>query len=270
MKNYIKKHLPAFLTLLAPAVLSGDVIFEQDFSSSNVVADYIGTGTNQFNELVAVSPDTLNIVDGKLVLDRTSAVFNQGLDIMNARNFTPTSILSMSYSLNVTTDNFTHNASYLYIGANDLPFGSHAANRITQAEFIGQGDTYTFAGGTVTTDVAHIFSIYENKSTIDGLTYTGPDGGSYTLDGDNYAIWVDQTVIVDNQLNTQTTSELTEVSAFAFAFDKPDNAIFTFDNFVVRNDLDIAAVPEPSFYGSVAGLLALAVCGLVRRRKLAA
>lgn len=89
----------------------------------------------------------------------------------------------------------------------------------------------------------------------------GPDNATHTLDGDNFSLWIGNTLVFDNRENPYAMTSGNDIHSFAVEFGKPDGAVWVFDDFVVRNDL--ALVPEPS----TSMLWSLGLAGLAARRR---
>lgn len=261
--------------LALPALTSAAIIFQQDFSSSANVADYVNAGagpenTTQFSELSTTGAGgSWSIVNGALVLDRTAVSTFSQTNVMRRSDMTASAVMSLQFDLAIVKNStLSHDASLFYLGKDTVPYGGHDANRWTT--FTVRGATSTKfninnTGPQFDMNVSNTFRIYANNSAVAGapqqLTYTGADGGEYTLGSDNYSLWINDVMVVNNAPNTQTGSTFQLLESFAWDWSKPDGASWRFDNFVARDDL--ALVPEP---GATA-LLGMVGAGVLMRRR---
>lgn len=259
---------------LMPALASGTVIFEQDFSAGGVPGDYVGANPNDFTSFTQ-DPDggPWSILSEALVLDRTAVTSFSTTNQMFTQNVPSTPILSMSFSLNIdgaSTNNIIYDGKEFILGNTGVGGGTFA-NRLTGFQILGAGaGLFEFSGGTSTFNLNQTYDyyIYTNNTAAAGssqsLTYVGPDGLTHSLDDNNWSLWLGTTQVFDNVVNTYSGASVTGVEGFTMNFRKPDEAVWNFDDFVVRNDLDIV-VPEPATISVI--LSGLAILGMTTRRR---
>jgi len=258
--------------IAAPA--SAGVIFEQDFSSSTNVGDYVNAtattaNTTQFGLLdTADSAGVFDITSGALTLDRTPVGYAANKMARGALD--GGSLLSMKFDLKVTSANYAQNGTGFYLGAasdasvNVLgPYN----NRFIFLTFTGvDGDGFTMAAGggstsaKVTIGDTDQWAIFCNN-TASAQSYAAPDGSTSSVAARSFDLWIDNTVMFDDEARYASFSDTKILSGFMMAWSKNDDGLWAFDNMVIRNDLDV--VPEP---GTLV-LLGLGGLAALRRRK---
>jgi hypothetical protein len=247
------------------------IVFSQDFSTEDDLNAYLNasadaSNTTQFTELSATeNGGTWSIVDGALVLDRTEASTFTRTNVLRREDLDGGTLFSVQFSLSINKEgNYSYNGTGFLIGRNNIPYGGHDAERLNSfAIDPAPGSSYKIIGNDLVTfslNQAYIYRIYSNFSG-ESETYVGPDNATHTLDGDNFSLWIGNTLVFDNRENPYAMTSGNDIHSFAVEFGKPDGAVWVFDDFVVRNDL--ALVPEPS----TSMLWSLGLAGLAARRR---
>ena len=105
------------LSLSISCLIAQTTIFQQDFSSSNTVSNYVGSppNANQFDFITVGSGSSSSIASGKLQLDRNGSNVSFG----KITDFSPTpTILSFSVKISVSNNSSaTTTAAYFYVGS---------------------------------------------------------------------------------------------------------------------------------------------------------
>lgn len=257
------------LTFALPA--HAGVIFEQDFTSSATLGDYVGPSTTtQFASIVSNVPDTTG----------TAAITNDALTFTNVPdgNPTPTGVLS-TFTSNTFGSPELLSAQFVVTASGSPTFTNNnplaeiqlgavrdRINFFFQNGVVSVGLTNTAAGdrAVVSGGGAIAITVYQNDSAS-SEGYIGPDGLAHTLDADKSTIFVGSTLVSENINPNNATRALTGMKFefnTRFSFANLDDGVLAFDSIVVRDDLNV--IPEPAslaLLGAGVGMM------LVRRRR---
>lgn len=120
-------------------------------------------------------------------------------------------------------------------------------------------------GGTVypfTMKQNHTLTVFLNDSGA-SQAYTGPGGGSYTLNDQSLSVFDGSTALVQNAAKAGVQT-IGYVGLLASRNWDGAETLSDIDNLIIRDDLDIVAVPEPTSIGLLASV---ALLGLRRNRR---
>jgi hypothetical protein len=267
--------LPAlFAGLLGAQTASADIVFFQDFSAGGDLSDYINatadpSNSTQFTELsTSAGGGTWSIENNALVLDRTSVVDFSRTNVLRRQNLDGGTLFSVQFSLSIEKEtNFSYDGTEFLTGRGDIPYGGWDGQRLNTFRISGApSGTYQVVGNdsfTFNLNEPYIFRIYSNFSGS-AETYIGPDNLTHNLGGDHFSLWIGDTLVFDNRDNNFPMNGGPDIESFAIDFGKPDGAKWVFDDFIIRNDLNL--VPEPA--GAVLALLGAMGLATRRRRKI--
>ncbi|MBC2595446.1 PEP-CTERM sorting domain-containing protein [Ruficoccus amylovorans] len=100
---------------------------------------------------------------------------------------------------------------------------------------------------------AYAVDIYINDSDTSTLDYMNPSGSTITLAANSFAVYLDGVLIRSDGLYALGTGDNNLGRTGVVSFGNSVGLDYTLDNLVVTN---LSAVPEPSFYAGMAGVLA--------------
>jgi hypothetical protein len=270
--------------LLGPATSApAAIVFDQDFSSSNTLADYVSATPNsgQFNDISTEGElATVSVANGALVFDMSpdtngSTAPNPDTGLLRSTDLaTPVPGLlnvemTLTYSRDDTTSNFGPGPS-LQIGdfaSTATNYGSSVtADRFDEIGFRRNGLTSYWVELSTTDRVAATFgseatlSYFLNDSGA-AADFLGPDNVTRSLDNDTVALFVGNTLVATNHAATNGSSS--DLSSFRFIAHDGSDTSLQISRITVRDDFGV--VPEPAS----AGLLALGAGAMLlgRRRR---
>jgi hypothetical protein len=229
------------------------VIFSQDFSSSTVVSNYVGSDPGDFDDISAeVDGGTWSISGGRLVLNRTGASSTDNDAGLTLLDFpcSPT-VLHVSFSLAVSgwsASQYQTGAVCFDIGSFtgvfDYTSGGALGNVFNGVCVKGQGPnsfTLSTEGVLASTNypangTAIAVSYFLNKSGA-AKSYKGPDGVTRSLAANSVSVWAGSTLLLDNiAASNGSSSALTDLRV---RWGQPEDALWSLDDLVIR-----AALPQ--------------------------
>ena len=255
----MKRSLLLVLLIMSSAYTLNAQIFTQDFSSSNVVADYVsGTpDSGQFNDISASSSHVaVWINNGALRFNRT------GTATMYAyRNFNFTSnpkFVQLKFDFELSNyQQGTQNPSIaVFIGSHfsSASFGS-SSTYTSRIGIVGNNGTNEFKVSTVDNmGGALSTNNFSGKQTITFVvnnsgsdqTYTGPDGSIEAVASCKMDVWVGNSKGINDFSLKNTASPTADITGFKFqAAPASGLGLFDFDNIEMR-DLIINIPGTPS------------------------
>jgi len=200
--------------LCMPLFANAQVLLFQDFNSSTVVADYVGTGQHQFDYIGTGGTSSVYITNSRIQLQR-----NNTAAAIVKKNIAATSpsLLRIQFKLNSPFGGVLANPAIVYVGS-----GLVASNNVTGEVATAPGNRHSSFGigfnatipnpcGTGNTNEFYLRSNsttpvvnsgnFSCEQTINwfinnsgsGITYANPAGGSSTLVDDAADIWVGNT-----------------------------------------------------------------------------
>ncbi|WOO43274.1 Ig-like domain-containing protein [Rubellicoccus peritrichatus] len=227
-----------------------EALFQQDFSQSTVVADYINTllpERNLFTDISAESDGgTWSIDSGALKLIRTGINSeSNGAGFYRLTDFeNPPSIVKVSF--NVSVENVT---AYTNIAAFDLGnWSSHfdynsggASSDIANSLVIKGGGPGQFRfqikgqnSDRFPDDGTPVSAVWYVNTSGASLTYTGPDALSHTLDDEASSLWVNGTLLLDN-IQRSNAYAVNAIENFRFSMATHLPVTITLDNLKIEN-----------------------------------
>jgi hypothetical protein len=242
----------------------GQVVFQQNFSSSTNLADYVGTGTNQFNAISSSGAGfSWSLNNGRLRAARTGNAGTLARTTDLATSFgaiyqfsiTPvdlTSVTTTAITFQVGSG-FTTNNSVDPIASTHSRFAINFANTTTDAFTVRDIAGGTNGSGTFT-GTQNIFFVVNN--TGGSFSYTAPDGSVHAVANDTWDLWVGTSQQFNDAAATTGSVSPTD---FKLTYPTGTGSI-EFDNFVVT------AIPEPSTW--IGGALAVAFVAFLQRRRI--
>jgi PEP-CTERM motif len=280
MKSWPKIRLAtlavSIAAIAATGTSSGQTLFSQDFSSSSTVSSYVSSSsptTGQFNSIGAGASNTATISSSALVFNKTG---NTSSGFVRTTDFSTTpSALLFSFDLNVTGNSVSETSStnvILQLGSGfSTSVGAEANSAVHSRIAINwtatSGHWSIRRGGVTGTSAvsgnytgSQTVRWYVNNDTT-SISYRGPDNLIYSLASDTYDVWIGLTRET-NLTSVGATSGTVALNDFKFAYNSAgENASITLDN------LAITAIPEPSTYTAILGVLALGGVATRRRRR---
>lgn len=260
---------------LLVATTQAAVVFQQDFSSSSNINDYVGNGANQFTSLSNAASSSFSIDSGRLLINRDASAGSDYASLRIAREgsaanfnaaittgFKLTADFSVFSQQGDTGAIFVTTAGFLQFGnqqGGTARFDTSAASA-TNFYLAAQGGSG--AGNTWSTGSATVTWVVNNTGS--DYTYTAPDASSRTLGTGLYDLWIGSNSS-GSRLGVVYTVNASGFNSIDFGIPgwSGGDAVIALDNLVVS---DFTAVPEPSAF---AALLGAGVFGsaLVRRRR---
>jgi len=237
----------ACLFLMAAAALPAQ-LFQQDFSASGTLSDYISASSPTAGQWNAISTSgagtTVGIVGNALQFVRTSNLgsFSRTTDFSGP----PTSMIC-KFDLTVSGNSVaTTTAAVWQMGTNFGTANSAEAIALVHSRFglnisatAGQFSLRNIENGTNSSTFSGTQTITWVINNSGGtLTYLAPDGSQETVADDTADVWAGTAKAIDNLPATGGTIALTD---WKFAF-TVGTATITMDNF--RIDL-VSAAPRP-------------------------
>ena len=261
--------------VLATASAQAGVIFEQDFSSSTNLGDYIATpGTSTQFDGAGTTGGTasIGITSGALQVDiAPNDPTPQGYAGFVWEGGSSLDYMQMHMSLNVDTGGFSNANNEIQISLGAFASGIYDWNILStggdtaKAWVIMQGSSYLVKTGTLTTSLASgataEIGFFVNCSG-DSTTFLGDDGLIHTLGNNSKALFVNGVLVADNIAVDKTSGVRgLRVNTNCRANQNVDDGVFRFDNIEIRDDL----VPEPA----TMGLLVIGAAAMLRKRRVA-
>lgn len=240
---------------------SAQVLFNQDFSSSNTVANYVNATTptqNQFTNITTPVGSTWSISGGKLSLNQT---VNGNAGVLRAIDMAGSPVGALSFSVNIDFSFTSALGTRLLtgsIGSNTgaqawMAYGIDSTGVANNWKIFGDPTATAYTGPQTLTIIAN-----NSGATI---AYTGPDSSAQSLIYGAIDLWVGNTrVFNDRTSGVNTTYALKQFGATV------QNAgggagTYVFDNFNVQ------VVPEPATWGLFAATLAVGAVVRLRRKR---
>lgn len=254
----MQKTLCLILVLLGLLLLVNSQIFTQDFSSSNVVADYVSGTLNsgQFNDISASSSNVaVSINNGALRFNRTSTA-----PMYAYRNFNFTTnpkFVQLKFDFELSNyQQGTQNPSIaVFIGSNfsSASFGS-SSTYASRIGIVGNNGTNEFKVSTVDNiGGAPSTNNFSGKQTITFVvnnsgsdqTYIGPDGSAEAVASGKMDVWVGNSKGIDDFSLKNTASPTADITGFKFqATSASGLGLFDFDNIEMRDLMNIPVTPS--------------------------
>jgi len=249
---------------------SAGVIFQQDFSAGGVTGDYIDAtatpaNTTDFGLMnVAASAGVYAISSNALTLDRTPVGY--ATNELVRGNMDGGSLLRMVWDMKIVSANYGQNGTGLFVGQATTATDNLGpyVNRFVFLVFTGTGGdgfTMTAQGGSTSAKYTigsnDQWSLFCNN-TASSESYTAPDASTSSVAARSYDLWIGNTVFFDDEARYSTFPDVSVLSGFKLGQSKNDDALWTFDNFEIRNDL----IPEPA----TIGLLVMGGLGMLLKR----
>lgn len=222
-------------------IVSAQSTFQQDFSSSTTVADYVASPasgtTDKFDAITSSGSGTVwSAAGNNLKATRTG---NAGqFSRLGITGTTAPVAMSVVFDVSVSSTTAQTNAGGIFIGngysstANSTPTNATTNSRLG-FNFTTTDGSFTIrniAGGSnssVLTGVQKITWIINNSGA--DLTYTAPDGSSQTVATNKADVWTGTTIAFDEMAATTNGVALNDLK---FAFTAGTGSI-TLDNIVV-------------------------------------
>ncbi len=244
---------------VSPQVTGDDVIFFQDFSASTDVVDYFNASAptqNQFNDIGAeADAGNWSINAGRLAISRPGlSGSNNGAGFTRVTPFAgPPTVLKMSFDLAISGNNGTFSdVAALSFGnfssVSDYNSGGASANKVYEISIKGDGaGLFHFringvvAGEFVAAGSPNSIIFYLNNSG-QTLPYEGPDGGNYTVDHRKASLWVNGSLIYDNQA-APSGYTADAIKSIKFRTSTSEAMTFAFDNVVIENAFSTTTDP---------------------------
>lgn len=263
--GYIARNAIVFAgTLATGSAASAGIVFQQDFSSSNTLGDYISATPNdgQFHDISADGAlNTVALSGGHVVFDMEpdtngSTAPNPNAGMLRADMSNTTGLMSLkmvfTYTRETAASNFGPGPS-IQIG--DFPTtatnyrSSVTADRFDEILFRRNGANNFWVELNDSTDrvqtpfgQATEITYFLNDSGS-AASYVGPDGVTRSLNADAVALFVGTTLVAHNHAATNGASS--DLTGFRFiGIDGGSATDFAIDSILIRDDFDI--VPEPA------------------------
>jgi len=267
------KHLllTAFIVTIFPTTSLGQVVFQQDFSSSTNVADYFDSSPNsgQFDDINSGANNVVSISSDTLLFMKTggnSAGFVRTADLASSP-----SVLVFTINVGVSGNSTAETSSTEVAFQVGSGFGTvvGAENPTNVHSRIGFNWTSTDGQWAIERggSTASPSSNYTGTQTITWvinnsgapINYNDPSGGTSSLANDTFDAWIGNSLELSSVTATSAGVSLTD---FKFAFSSSaENAGVYFDS------ISVSAVPEPSSFAALLGLGALGLVATRRRRR---
>jgi hypothetical protein len=256
------------IALLASAVLatgaSAATIFQQNFSSSSTVSDYVSATPNigQFNAIGTSNGNaTIAITSGALAFTRSADP--NGTTFSRTTDFSPTpDAIMYQFTLNVTGNTAAQTTAAVFqVGSgygtansaetNANTYGRIGVNLGSNAGEYALRNIGASTNSPTLTGPQDITWVLNNSGAT--LNYMPPAGGSTTVLNDTADVYAGNTLLFDDIAVTTTTQTMTDLKfAFTAGF-----ATISIDNML------ITAIPEPV---SMTSLLLVGGLLFARRR----
>lgn len=261
-----------------PLLANAQVLLDQGFNSSTVVADYVGTGQNQFDFIGAAttggSSVYFNATSGKLQFQRSGPA----LAIVKSTNLSATSptTLRISFKLNSvfgTNYSATGTNAIFYVGNTLFPGAATTGEVATTNRHSSFGLTFvanvpnTCGGSAVNTKEYYLRSVstvpvvnsptyicereinwFINNSGAP-ITYADMAGGTSTLPDDAADIWVGNTRVYTA---IPAVNPAATLDNFKFLFNNGDGAV-TIDDVLITTGNEALPVAFSNLKASMAG-----------------
>ena len=226
-------------------------LFEQDFSSSSTISDYVYTTANetQFDEILStgITPTSPSINSGMLRFNGTSGTsksnFTRTTDFITTPNAT---VIKFDISFSSVTTGANQSAIFyigtgMTTGTSGVPPTATAAHSRLQFATSATSSTGFQIRNAASTNVGPDgtnTTYFTGKKTITyvvnnsgaSITYTAPDGTSETVGDDKEDVWVGTTKAINDDGAWGPTKALTD---FAFYY-LNGNMIIDIDNLTIN------------------------------------
>ncbi|RRJ95074.1 hypothetical protein Ga0100231_012905 [Opitutaceae bacterium TAV4] len=238
-------------------------LFSQDFSESNTLADYVGTGANQLDGFTGSVTLGWSVSNGILTGQRTAggngSFAKSGLKT-DSGNQALGAVYSFDFELISTalaSGSFvTFGAGSDYVVDGNAPTDSNSHSRFSITRTSGGWAIGGLSGATGTS------ATYTGKEKITFVTntsdaafsYSAPSGTSVTLSANTWNVWVG----TDLALSGTSMGASIDPTGFKLRLGATgtDAINITLDNFSVAA-LHATQVPEPGTIAIIAGILAI-------------
>jgi hypothetical protein len=247
--------------------LQAQLLFSQDFSSSSLLSNYVNSGSPGSGQWNAIGSGgtgvTVAISGGALTFTRTTASTGS---FSRTTDFSPTpGALIYKFDLAVSGNTAAQTTAAVFqIGSG---FGTANAAEINANVYARIGVNFSATNGNFTLrdlGAAVNSPTFSGRQTIflalnnSGSTkhYVGPDSASHSLGNDTINVWAGTSIVFSAMNPTTATQSLTDLK-FAFTAGTGTIAI---------DNISVTAIPEPSTYAVMLGLVALFGVMLRRRR----
>ncbi|QHI69829.1 hypothetical protein [Tichowtungia aerotolerans] len=210
-------------------------LFEQDFSSSTNVADYIDDTAPTANQFTLINGATASVEDGRLKLIKDAGVggnIRRWIDMEGS----PVTAMSFAFDMELSfsevadTRLFTGTIGEEGSGNHWMAWGVEATG--TDNEWKVTGTTDAFTGVQTVT-------IFLNDSSESPISYTDPEGGTQLLAANSYDVWVGATQVADGKTDAFVHPEK-DLKVFDLGLVEAPSVAYYFDSF------DVQKIPESS------------------------
>jgi hypothetical protein len=271
----------SFVIALVVTPIHAAVVFQQDFSSSATVGDYVSATPNsgQVNDISADgSLSTVNIVGNQLTFSMGSggtAGMLRSTDLSSPIMSVMDLELVFTYST-ASTGTFGPGPNF-QVGdypssATNYTSGGASNDRFADILWRRTGTTYQIESGGATAaglayNTEHTLRFFLNDSGV-SHDYLGPDGFQYTLNHHSEALFLDGVLVVNNGTVSPgvANADLSTFRLRAVDLDRTlaINSLTIWDVLPAVPPPPAAPIPEPSGFALLFGVLV--ICRSLRRR----
>ncbi|TDX86297.1 T9SS type A sorting domain-containing protein [Epilithonimonas xixisoli] len=244
----MKKIYSLLAVVALTATATAQNTFQQDFSSSSTVADYVNTPavgtTDKFDGITTSNSGSVWSIDsGALKIARTgnAAQFAR----LGVTGDTNAEVLSVQFDLSVSSSSSTTNAAAFYIGsgysatANSAPSNASSNSRLG-VNFSTTSGTFQLRNIAGSSNSANLTGVQKLtwiiNNTSSEYTYTAPDGSTQTVAASKSDVWAGNAIVFDEMVATTSGVALQDLK---FAISNGTGSL-TVDNFVIK------ALPVPT------------------------
>jgi len=276
---------PKLHSIITPLLLAGASslsaqYFTQDFEAetqgTQPTATAIRPTSNDVDNFIEVVSGGDNFAgggsgNGIRVLDNSTSSFTYENNFV-AGSGSQLSSLHLSFDLAWNqTANTDGDYARFGVTAYDPSTGAvvnQSSNNFFEIRLGNDGSILAAGGGSnastnLVDDSASSINVFINDSDSSSINYSAPSGGgSIALSANSFAVYVNNTLLLtDTMENGALTGDNNLGRYGVVSFGAFTGIDYTFDNF------NVSAIPEPSTYATLTGLLTAACTMMIRRRK---
>ncbi len=244
-------------------MVQAQFLLNQNFNSSTVVANYIGTGTDQLTYIGVTTRSSSNSVYGsgnRINLQRYSG----GAALVKSNlTSTPATFIRAKFKINVPFNSIPttipQTQATIYFGSN-LQDTTLTTGEVRHSSVgIGFGSSTKFYLRTQVSPNLNTIDTLVGEQEINwfinnsgaSLDYANPTGsGTTTLDNDKYDLWIGSTRVFSNQPATTATADIT---GFKVLFNGAIGGGISIDDIEITTGNEALPVSIKSFTASITG-----------------